>query len=288
MNEYSVRPRASRFVVSALAMLGVIAVVPSSASAHFTLDAPESYMSQDLLGSPQKAPPCGDDGSGTLTGAITAFQAGQTITITIDEKIFHPGHYRVALAPNDPSELPPEPPVTAGSTDCGSTTIMDPPVYPVLADGMLLHTTSFSGPQSFEVTLPTDVTCDHCTLQVIEFMSEHPLNNPGGCFYHHCANISITSVPVGTGGAGGSGAGGSGGSATAGSSGAGGSSASGASGAAGSSNAGAGGTSAGTASSDAPASSDSGGCSVFAPGAAGLSGVGVLMGLAALIRRRRH
>jgi hypothetical protein len=31
------------------------------------------------------------------------------------------------------------------------------------------------------------VTCDHCTLQVIEFMSQHG----APCFYHHCADISI-------------------------------------------------------------------------------------------------
>jgi hypothetical protein len=42
-----------------------------------------------------------------------------------------------------------------------------------------------------QVTLPPNVTCDHCTLQVIQFMSDHGLNNPGGCFYHHCADISI-------------------------------------------------------------------------------------------------
>ena len=111
--------------------------------------------------------------------------------ITIDEKIFHPGHYRIALAANDPSELPAEPVVTAGSTPCGSVPVQSPPVYPVLADGVFDHSSPFSAPQSVKVTLPPGVTCTKCTLQVIEFMSNHPLNNPGGCFYHHCADISI-------------------------------------------------------------------------------------------------
>jgi MYXO-CTERM domain-containing protein len=48
-------------------------------------------------------------------------------------------------------------------------------------------------------------------LQVAQFMSDHALNNPGGCFYHHCATISI--LPGGAGGAGGGG-GGAGGSGT--------------------------------------------------------------------------
>ena len=78
---------------------------------------------------------------------------------------------------------------------------MTTPVLPVLADNMLAHTTPFSGPQSFQVTLPARMTCAHCTLQVIEFMSNHPLNAPGGCFYHHCANVAISVTGADGGGA---------------------------------------------------------------------------------------
>jgi hypothetical protein len=166
-------------------------LVASSAQAHFVLQSPPSSMSQDFLGSPQKLGPCGDEGGGTPTGTVTAFQSGQTITVTINEIITHPGHYRIALAQNDRSELPPEPVVTPGSTPCGSAPVQNPPVFPVLADGVFEHTSSFSGPQSVNITLPSNVTCTHCTLQVLEFMAEHPLNNPGGCYYHHCADISI-------------------------------------------------------------------------------------------------
>lgn len=190
------------------ALLGLGAFAASVTSeAHFTLDAPAATLEQDSLGNPQKAPPCGGDG--TATGDVTVYQSGQNITITINETIYHPGHYRVALALNDLSELPAEPPVTAGTTACGSVPIMDPPVFPVLADGVLLHSSPFGGPQSFEVTLPDGVTCENCTLQIIEFMSEHGLNNPGGCFYHHCANITIQDEPVVTTNAGGGGDGGS-------------------------------------------------------------------------------
>ena len=27
-------------------------------------------------------------------------------------------------------------------------------------------------------------------------MSDHILNTPGGCFYHHCATVTVTSGPV--------------------------------------------------------------------------------------------
>ncbi len=198
--------------IGAMITLGIgISSASSIAAAHFSLESPPSWQSQDATGSPQKAAPCGEDPAGEPTGTVTTYQSGQTITITIDEKIFHPGHYRVALAVEDRSELPEDPPVEAGDTPCGTTTIEDPPVFPVLADGVLPHDAPFDGPQTFEVTLPPDVTCDHCTLQVIEFMSNHGLNNPGGCFYHHCADIALQADPVPSDG--GSGAGGGGASA---------------------------------------------------------------------------
>lgn len=174
----------------ALALL--LALTPLAAQAHFVLLQPPAATEQNILGDPQKAPPCGDNGRAVPTGEKTAFKPGETITIEIAEKIYHPGHYRVALALNDPSELPPEPVVTPADTPCGSVPIDPDPAFPVLADGLLVHTKPFKGNQTFEVTLPDDVTCTDCTLQVIEFMSKHALNDPGGCFYHHCATISIT------------------------------------------------------------------------------------------------
>lgn len=170
-------------------------VVSGTARAHFVLQSPAAMHEQSALGDPQKAPPCGDAGNAVATNMVTAYKGGDVIKITIDETIFHPGHYRIALAVNDISELPAEPPVTAGDSDCGSTIIANPPAFPVLADGVFLHDKPFDGPQSIDVTLPADLNCDNCTLQVIQFMSNHGLNNPGGCFYHHCAAIAVESGP---------------------------------------------------------------------------------------------
>lgn len=178
----------------------VLAVVAAHVSfAHFKLDAPTPVYNQGVLGDPQKAPPCGNEGTPTPSNAVTTFQAGQTITITVTETIFHPGHYRVALGLNGPQDLPAEPVVTPGTTACGSAPIETNPVFPVLADGKLVHTTGLPSQSSFQVTLPSNVSCTHCTLQVIEFMSNHPLNNPGGCYYHHCAVINIVAPDAGVG-----------------------------------------------------------------------------------------
>lgn len=188
-----------------------LVLLPASASAHFVLQAPPAMYQQNGVGDPQKSAPCGQADPSAMampTDMITSFKAGETITITIDETVTHPGHYRVALAEEDMMDLPADPAVTKGSTACGSAEIMDPPVYPVLADGELQHEKAFSGPQSIMVKLPDNVTCEKCVLQVIEFMSNHGLNNPGGCFYHHCANIKITGDGAGgSGGGGGAGGG---------------------------------------------------------------------------------
>ena len=168
---------------------GVLA--PVFAHAHFILVEPDSWMSQSAAGLPEKLGPCGDEGGGTPTGKVTALHPGQTISVTINEVITHPGHYRVALAVNDRSELPAEPLVTPTASDpCASAAIESSPVFPILADNMLPHTQAFAGLQTFSVTLPTNVTCTKCTLQVLEFMSSHP----APCFYHHCADISIEEV----------------------------------------------------------------------------------------------
>lgn len=175
----------------------IVLVAAPAAHAHFILNAPPSLSQQDEFGSPQKSAPCGlSDTAGvpdqsTPTGVVTTVQSGSTLTISIRETIFHPGHYRVALA-QDMASLPADPLVTPGSTACGSTVIDPSPALPVLADGQLVHTTSPGNrEQTFDVQLPAGMTCSNCVLQVTQFMSNHALNNPGGCFYHHCATITI-------------------------------------------------------------------------------------------------
>ncbi len=261
--------RALRASVIAVITAALCSLLPAGADAHFILKKPEAVGTQDFLGNPQKLAPCGDEGGNSPTGVVTTFAPGETIAITIDETIYHPGHYRIALAVNDPGELPAEPIVTPGNTPCGSAPIMDPPEYPVLADGLLVHSSPFSGPQTVMVTLPSNVTCTKCTLQVLEFMSDHVLNNPGGCYYHHCANIAISGGEMPDGGAGGgagstTAAGTGGASATTGSGGAG-----------------------GDATGDDSGVAEGCGCSVPGGETPSFAGVFSLLALAALRRRRR-
>lgn len=152
-------------------------------------------MSEEVnqLGDNQKTPNCGYNPGDTLTGNVTTFTAGETITITIDETIYHPGHYRVALSTGTEDALPDPPPITpVGNDDCGMTEIMDPLVFPVIADGELPHDQPFAGEQSFQVTLPDDVECENCYLQIVQYMREHA----APCFYYHCAVVNIEADPA--------------------------------------------------------------------------------------------
>lgn len=197
--------------LSAWAFGAIAAIAPLPAHAHFLLEAPASYDALDpATGLPEKLGPCGNEDPQTLTNAVTAFQEGQAITITVDEVVFHPGHYRVALAMTPDhmqASFPDDPAVTAGPTSsgtalcpnpygetsaCGTVQTEAPPAFPVLADGLFEHCVPFTEPQSATIMLPQGVTCSKCTLQVIEFMSDHGPNVPGGCFYHHCADVSIS------------------------------------------------------------------------------------------------
>lgn len=173
-------------------------LVATPALAHFVLDQPLSAWAQNPVGDPQKQPPCGNERATMSTSAVTTYESGQTITIRLRETIFHPGHYRVAIGDPGPGALPDPAPVRPGATPCGSTTVQTPPVFPVLADGALLHSRGLSGPQQFSVTLPANFSCTRCTLQVIQFMSDHDLNVPGGCYYSHCATITVVAPDGGT------------------------------------------------------------------------------------------
>jgi len=167
-------------------------------SAHFKLLAPQSWIVEDeRLGDPQKAAPCG----GTLTdpgkpsNIVSKVQGGQKLHIKVMETVFHPGYYRVALAVNSRMELPPDPMVMTRDSARGPTSvaamIQYPPQVPILADGLFQHTTKSADPFETDVEIP-NISCPKCTLQIIEFMAEHGLNNPGDYSYHHCADIQIT------------------------------------------------------------------------------------------------
>jgi hypothetical protein len=168
-----------------------------AARAHFTLDTPACWLSQDQLGFPQKGAPCGpgptDPASGTFTNMVTSTPAGQMLSVKVTATIAHTGWYRIALVKGSslsqtPTSLP-DPP----GTTCKPEVMTDPvwsPTQPVIADNLP------TGSHTFQVKLPDNITCtmsDPCTLQAIMVMTDGAFPD---CYYHHCANIAIDDAPT--------------------------------------------------------------------------------------------
>ena len=194
----------TRFTRFYLVAAGLMIAVPAAVHAHFRLLEPASWLIEDNRGDPQKAGPCGGTNTdyGKPSYIIGKAVGGQKLHLKVQETVYHPGHYRVALAVNSPTELPLDPDTTTRESDRGpwsvSAAIQNPAKIPVLADGLFVHATRPAGamePWEADVQLP-NINCRKCTLQVVQFMADHGFNNPGGYSYHHCANLQITADPA--------------------------------------------------------------------------------------------
>jgi hypothetical protein len=178
-----------------------------AAHAHFILVTPAASIVQNRLGDPQKIAPCGGVSANAARGtpanpgvpsnAVTELKGGSTFHLLVQETVFHPGHYRVALA-RTAAELPPDPVVTTRDSERGpwsvSAAIQNPPVAPVLADGLFAHTERPMGAFEADIEIP-NINCRNCLMQVIQFMAEHAKNPDGDYSYHHCAVVNVTADP---------------------------------------------------------------------------------------------
>ena len=184
----------------ALAAGAFVLAAPAVVSAHFVLMEPKAWIEVNQLGDPQKLGPCGGTSAnpGKPTGIVTPVTGGEMLHLKVKEVIYHPGFYRVALSVLDRSELPPDPEDTTREGPRGPISVSGKidknPKPPVLVDGLWEHRTRPTQEFETDVKLP-NINCDHCSLQVIQFMEEHGVNTDGRFTYHHCADLKITANP---------------------------------------------------------------------------------------------
>ena len=236
---------------SALVLSSTFSVLGLTASgkalAHIQLISPTPRVANtDSI----KSTPCGP---ATRNAAkVTTAKPGETITVQWDETISHPGYFRI-LFDEDGQDGLMKPTMASfklysdyyngqrnGITvdklpKLISATTKDGGAW-VLADNWGLHASGAKRPWMLKVTLP-NVTCNNCTLQVVQGMFENS-RTYDGAYYFHCADFILkgdaapatdggttptadAGVPPGTGGQGGSAsnAGGQGGKAAGGSAG---------------------------------------------------------------------
>ena len=163
-------------------VVAVALLVPGVASAHVELLEPAARYPREFL----KDGPCGHPGNppGEFTTRVTA---GETLVVRWDEFVGHPGHFRIALSMGGDAEL-----VDPSDFDdfySADNVLLDEIEDP---DGRTLH--------EVEITIP-DVSCESCTLQLIQVMTDKPPWGPDGGrdLYYQCADLEIvggsTEVP---------------------------------------------------------------------------------------------
>lgn len=199
-------------------VVGVLLLSSAHSHAHFKLLKPTSWLNETDLGGPQKGSPCGPGNKMLFLGddvqpvpfsnAVTTFRAGETITVQLDETIYHPGYFRISLAKVRAKDATtkdfPDPPLT-DLQDCHFdwNAVKTVPHDNVLADG-LFKATKPEGEDTPNrslmqaVTLPNE-PCENCSLQIVQVMEGHPA---ASCFYFHCADIKIVAGEAGAGDAG--------------------------------------------------------------------------------------
>ncbi|WP_437520359.1 SCE4755 family polysaccharide monooxygenase-like protein [Sorangium sp. So ce726] len=157
----------------------VLAAVMSFAGvsrAHIDLTSPAPRHADDQ----QKVAPCGARGD-ARGETVTVFEPGETITVTWNETIDHPGHFRIMFDDDGFDDFPEpanENDLCEPGTDKGC-----------LLDGIA---DKRGGSYSAEVTLP-DVECDNCTLQLIQVMTDR---RPA-TLYYRCADLVLKSSDPG-------------------------------------------------------------------------------------------
>ncbi|MBZ5715009.1 SCE4755 family polysaccharide monooxygenase-like protein [Nannocystis pusilla] len=155
-----------------LAFAGVALVGPA-AGAHIALSSPLPRHVE------QKVGPCGLGPDDVRGAEVATFQGGETIVVRWTETIDHPGHFRISFDPEGHDDFA-DP---AGYDDFYSNPA-------VLVDEIA----DKSGSQQTyeqEVTLPL-MSCDACTLQLIQVMTDKPPYEVGtNDLYYQCADIVL-------------------------------------------------------------------------------------------------
>ncbi len=182
-------------------LLSLSFTVAAPAMAHIDLDSAGSHLSRygrKLI----KQGPCGKT-DGLRGKNVYTYAPGETIEVKISEFIPHPGYFRIAFDDNgDDGFVNPQTvlPLNRECLDdpadkCGATDFFNNET--VLMDNLNPHKRGFPKNYSWKVKLP-DVTCDNCTLQVIQVMTdEYPIHAPydpnylGDDVYYQCIDLVL-------------------------------------------------------------------------------------------------
>ena len=169
-------PRLRRVTLAGCAALAAAVWAPAVASAHIELLYPTPRTLELKHG------PCGAAGSTRGTNVIV-LPPGATVEVRWKETINHPGHYRISFDLDGQDFV--VPPTANGTTEGMPNVIKD-----LIPDRVTSGTDNL---YSQSITLP-DMTCETCTLQVIQLMTDKPPYTTDALsddIYYQCADIAL-------------------------------------------------------------------------------------------------
>lgn len=158
----------------ALASLALLAA-PAVATAHIQLSSPAPRSLE------QKQQHCGPAGS-TRGPNVNVYAPGQMIEVRWLETINHPGYYRISFdVDGQDFTIPPAPNNTTASTN-------------VLVDLIADRATTMANNTYTQMVQLPNVTCENCTLQLIQLMTDKPPYTTDALsddIYFQCADIAL-------------------------------------------------------------------------------------------------
>lgn len=155
-----------------------------------------------------KQTPCGPGMRNS--SRVSTFRPGETITLEWEETVPHPGYYRVLLDEDGQNDLP-KPSMTSfqlhhdyyngnGVTMNDLPAVVQAPTKQgntwVLADYWGQHRSGGKKMWSLQVKLP-NITCDNCTLQLLQSMFEKG-RTYDNAYYYHCADLVLKGEAMAT------------------------------------------------------------------------------------------
>jgi hypothetical protein len=130
--------------------------------------------------------PCGQRDNGRLADEVATFRPGQTIDVVWDVYVQHVSYFRIAFDADGDDSFSARPPAPSDPAADDPTALPAGEGETILAYiedrmGDIDHVEQ-------QVTLP-NVTCDSCTLQVIQFTYGLPIDR---ATYHQCADLVLS------------------------------------------------------------------------------------------------
>jgi hypothetical protein len=221
MGESSGRGKRAAQVLRLTTAAAAVMLAAGTAHAHIVVTGDHVSRWNEMFDT--KVGPCGTP-KGPARQNVYTYQAGETITVEINEFIAHPGYFRIAFDDDGDDDfldprwiVPQDPEGRLGGCPRNDVDQCRPEGEgdffnndTVLMDNLNPHLAAETeGTWSWEVTLP-DIACDNCTLQIIQVM-EDPLGHgdyntspelgENNDVYHQCIDL-ILEGPIGGDGAG--------------------------------------------------------------------------------------